>query len=215
MRALVHEPFQRAVLKELSLGVKKLFVNISRRFPSRSLKMCEKLETIYELRMLIAMKEALGIALSSKEERRRSSLQKAIGMKVPRVDENDSETALDPPLFTQFTKAGGFGSGLARNISGGGMAILTVDPPTLGQRLMVHVMEHKHGIEYIFPCCVVARVIKGNTSVSVAFEGTPSQLRIGGQGSGVWQSDSRPEGSSEQGTRKRKITKNYATFTSA
>jgi len=152
--------------------------------------MFEKLENIYELRMLVSMKELLSISLSSKEARRLSVLQKQLTMKVPRFDENDSATALDAPLFTQYTTAGGFGSGLIRNISGGGMAILTYDPPPLGQRLIVHVTEQKHGIEYIFPCYVLSRVIKGNTSISVAFEGTPSQLRVGGQGSGVWRKDS-------------------------
>ncbi len=166
--------------------------------------MFEKLENIYELRMLVSMKELLGISLSSKEARRLSVLQKQLTMKVPRFDENDSLTALETPLFTQYTTAGGFGSGLIRNISGGGMAILTYDPPPLGQRLIVHVTEQKHGIEYIFPCCVLSRVIKGNTSISVAFEGTPSQIRVGGQESGVWRTDLEEAGGTETPSRKHK-----------
>ncbi|MBN1656239.1 MAG: PilZ domain-containing protein [Deltaproteobacteria bacterium] len=166
--------------------------------------MFEKLENIYELRMLVAMKQLLGISLNSKEEKRLSSLKKLLTMKVPRFDENDTKTALETPLFTQYTTAGGFGSGLIRNLSGGGMAILTYDPPPLGQRLIVHVTEQRHGIEYIFPCFVLSRVLKGNTSISVAFEGTPSQVRVGGQGSGVWQKDGGNEGSSEQPSRKSK-----------
>lgn len=164
--------------------------------------MFEKIENIYELRMLVSMKELLGIALSSKEARRLSALQKQLSMKVPRFDENDSLTVLETPLFTQYTTAGGFGSGLIRNISGGGMAILTYDPPPLGQRLIVHVTEQKHGIEYIFPCCVLSRVIKGNTSISVAFEGTPSQIRVGGQESGVWRTDLEETGNAENLPRK-------------
>lgn len=151
--------------------------------------MYEKLESIYEYRMLFAMQEHLGIPLSAREQQRLQILGKQLSNTVPKLDENDNKTVLETPLYAQYTTAGGFGSGLVRNISGGGMAILSVDLPPLNQRLIVHVMEPKHGIEYIFPCKVMSRTMKGLTSISIAFDGTPSQLRMGSAGSGVWCTD--------------------------
>jgi hypothetical protein len=69
------------------------------------------------------------------------------------------------------------------------MAVITAEPPVLGQRLVVRIEDPMHGIEYVFPARVISRVVKGLPAMGVAFEGVPSQVRLGNRNSGVWRND--------------------------
>lgn len=149
----------------------------------------EKLDRIYELRMLLAREGELQIPLTDTESARLGRLERALGRRVPSVDERDTETWLAIALPIQFTAQGTYGSGIVRNLTGGGMAVITSELPALGQRLVVRIEDQAHGVEYVFPCRVISRVVKGLSAMGLAFEGVPSQTRLGNRNSGVWRND--------------------------
>jgi hypothetical protein len=154
--------------------------------------MGEKLERIYEYRVLFAKERELQIPLTPQQTSRMQRLREQLPVRVPSVDDRDPYTLLTTPLPVQFIAAGRFGSGTLRNVSAEGLAIATAEAPELDQRIIVHVQEALHGLEYTFPCRVVSRVVKGVTAMGVAFEGVPTQTRLGGRSSGVWRADSTP-----------------------
>ncbi len=155
--------------------------------------MGDKLERIFEYRVLHAKERELQIPLTQSESSRLERLRHQLPSRVPSLDDRDPFTLLTTPLPVQFVAAGRFGAGVLRNASAIGLAIATAEPPELGQRLIVHVQEPLHGLEYTFPCRVISRVLKGVTSMGLVFEGVPSHARIGGRSSGVWRSDTVPE----------------------
>jgi hypothetical protein len=156
--------------------------------------MGEKLERIFEYRMLYSKQRDLQIPLTPVEDQRLVRLKQQLPDRVPTVDERDAFTVLATPLAAQYVVGGSFGSGTLRNASAVGLAIATSDaPPALGERLILHVNEPQAGIEYTFPCRVVARVVKGSASMGVYFEGMPSHTRSGGRTGSVWRSDVFPE----------------------
>lgn len=155
--------------------------------------MGEKLDRIFEYRVLHAKERELEIPLTASEAARLVRLRGQLLSRVPQVDDRDPFTLLTTALPVQFIAPGGrFGSGTLRNASGEGLAVATSEPAELGARVILHVQEALHGIEYTFPCLVIARVVKGVTSMSLAFAGLPSQARMGQRSSGVWRSDATP-----------------------
>lgn len=153
--------------------------------------MGDKLEWIYEYRVLYAKQRELQIPLSREEQRRLGELRAELPSHVPTLDERDALTLLEEPLPAQFVTGGRFGSGTLRNGSSIGLAIETLeDPPALGQRLIVHIQDASRGLEYTFPCRVIARVVSAPPSMGVVFDGVPSQSRSLGRGtSGVYPSE--------------------------
>jgi hypothetical protein len=95
-----------------------------------------------------------------------------------------------------------FGSGVLRQLTGGGMAIATPEPPPLGTQVIILVKEQQHGVEYVFPCKVVSRTLRGRVGMGVAFEGIPSQTRLGNKPSGVWRSEPPETNGNPAGKRK-------------
>jgi hypothetical protein len=149
--------------------------------------MGDKLERIFEYRVLYAKQRELQIPLTRLEQERYGELRSQLPDQVPSLDERDVYTLLKNPLPAQFVAGGRFGSGTLRNGSALGLAISTTEePPALGQRLILHVQEPAQAIEYTFPCRVVSRVVKGAPSMGVVFDGVPSQTRSLGRTSGVW-----------------------------
>jgi len=152
--------------------------------------MGDQLERIYEYRVLYAKQRDLHIPLTADERARALQLQEELPDRVPAVDDRDALTVLSTPLSMQYVVAGAFGVGRVLNASAAGVAVETDDqPPNLGQRLIVHVSDSQHGVEYTFPCRVVARVIKAPASMGLRFEGMPSQTRIGHSSGLRWRSD--------------------------
>ena len=152
--------------------------------------MGETIERIFEYRLLYAKQRELQIPLSADEQRRLGELRSQLPNHVPTLDERDALTLLRFPLPVQYVAGGRFGSGVLRNGSAQGLAVETVeDPPALGQRLIVHVQESAHGLEYTFPCRVIARVVKGVPSMGVVFEGVPAETRAVARTSGVFRPD--------------------------
>lgn len=152
--------------------------------------MGDTLELIFEYRVLYAKHRDLQIPLTRDEQQRFGQLRSQLPDHVPSVDERDTDTLLERALPAQFVAGGRFGSGVLRNGSAIGLAIETHDePPALGQRLILHVQEPQRGIEYTFPCRVIARIVKGAPSMGVVFDGVPSEARSLGRSSGVFRPD--------------------------
>ena len=152
--------------------------------------MGDELARIFEYRVLYAKHRELQIPLTGSEQARFGELRGQLPDRVPNIDDRDIATLLRNPLPAQIVAGGRFGSGVLRNGSATGLAIeLGEEPPALGERLILHVQESVHALEYTFPCRVIARVVKGVTSMGVVFEGVPSQTRALGRTSGVWRHD--------------------------
>lgn len=152
----------------------------------------DKIERIYQYRVLMATRDQHQIPLDESSRQRLERLSGQLARGVPQLDDRDPYTLLTVPLPVQFIVGGSFGAGVVHNASADGLAIATEEAPPLGVRVLVHVKEPTHGVEYTFPCRVVARVVKGRRSMGVAFEGMPTQSRVGGRRSGVWRSDATP-----------------------
>ena len=149
--------------------------------------MGDTLARIFEYRVLHAKSRELQIPLSPEEQQRFGALRRELPAHVPTVDDQDVFTALNEPLPAQFVAGGRFASGILRNCTAIGLAIETLDdPPALGQRLILHVQEPEHGVEYTFPCRVIARVVVGLPSMGVVFDGVPSETRSRARTSGVF-----------------------------
>lgn len=149
--------------------------------------MGDTLARVFEYRVLYAKHRELQIPLTEEEQSRFGMLRRELPTHVPNADERDVFTLLDEPLHAQYVGAGEFQSGILRNASAIGLAIETTgDPPKLGQRLIVHVQEPDSAVEYTFPVRVIARVVVGLSSMSVVFDGVPSETRALGRGTGAF-----------------------------
>lgn len=154
--------------------------------------MGDKLDRIFEYRVLLAKQRDLGMRLSAQEQARLERLAHQLPTTVPSADDRDPYTLLSRSVPVEFVVQRQPAPGMLRNASGGGFAITTDEPPELGARVVVHVREEAHGIEYIFPGTVVSRVVKGVTAFGLSLVGLPTQTRLGGRSSGVWRSDPTP-----------------------
>ena len=155
--------------------------------------MTEKLQRIFEYRVLLSKAQKRQPELDASERQRLERLGQQLPLSVPPVDDRDPYTMLSEPLPVEFALEGRFVSGVLHNASGGGLAIATSQPPALGQQLVIHVRDRKHAVVYAFPGRVVSRVLRGVASMSVGFEGVPNQTRIAAKSSGVWLAQ-QPEG---------------------
>jgi hypothetical protein len=151
--------------------------------------MSKKLERIFEYRVLLAKARELAIPLTPDEEARLDRLGQQLPTAVPPLDDRDPYTLVSEPLPAEFVQSGRFQPCTIRNASGGGLALATVDPPVLDQRLLVHARDPRRPVEYTFPARVVSRVVRGVCGMSVAFEGLPTMRTFGGRASGVWSTE--------------------------
>src|SRR5688500_2335942 len=132
--------------------------------------MLHLLDMIYEYQLLRTKEERLQIPLDDEERARVIGLERLlVGDPPPRGEARRKTPRLLEPLPVQFTLPGGFGSGEIRNISGGGMAIVTARPPAIGTRTIVRVADATAGVEYVFPGRVVWRAVDGKPTMGVAF----------------------------------------------
>jgi hypothetical protein len=151
--------------------------------------MPDKLQRIFEYRVLLSRARELGIPLSDDEAAHLDLLGQELPSGVPPIDERDAHTVLPQPVPVEIVHAGRFQACTLRNAASGGLALVTAVPPQLGQRVLVHVRNPKRPVEYTFPARVVSRVVRGVCGMSVAFEGLPSQRALGGRTSGVFATD--------------------------
>lgn len=151
--------------------------------------MAKKLERIFEYRVLLSKARELGIPLTPEEEARLDRLGQQLPTSVPPLDDRDPYTMMADPVPAEVVQGGRFQPCTIRNASGGGFALATLEPPPLGQRVLVQVREPQSPVEYTFPAQVVSRVVRGVSGMSVAFEGLPTQRTLGGRTSGVFTTD--------------------------
>jgi hypothetical protein len=151
--------------------------------------MAEKFERIFEYRVLLSKALELHIPLTGEQELRLRRLQQQLPQAVPALDDRDPYTLMPEPLHAEVVCAGRFSGCTLRNASGAGLAMTMPEPPALGQRVLVHVRDPHHSMQYTFPARVVSRVIKGTSGMSVAFEGLPSQAPSTPRSSGVFRAE--------------------------
>jgi len=141
--------------------------------------MGDKLERIFELRVLYARERELSVRLTRAEQTKLLDLKQQLPDRIPAVDDRDTLTVLAEQLPVQYVVSGRLAAGRLRNASAAGLAVGTDDtPPSLGQRVIVYVHDLERSVEYTFPCRVVARVVQLPASMGVRFEGMPSQTRM-------------------------------------
>lgn len=160
----------------------------------------DKLQRIFEYRVLLARREDLRITLDSEEQEHLTRLHEQLRTSVPQLDARDVYTLVTEPWPVQMALAGRFVTGTVRNASGGGFAIETADPPALGETVVLQVTSAQHGAEYTFPATAIWRVVRGTPSVGVAFAGTPTKAPIG-RFSGVYAKDEVPAAAVEAAKR--------------
>ncbi|MET0389225.1 MAG: PilZ domain-containing protein [Polyangiales bacterium] len=155
--------------------------------------MGDKLERIFEFRVLYSKLRDLRVPLTLVEKQRLRRLKQDLADYVPSVNERDALTMLAAPLVAKYVVNGRFGAGTLRNASALGLAVETGDePPELGRRLMLHLHDLGYGTEYTFPCRVVARVVKAPASIGLRFEGMPSKTRSAEASRPIWRADAFP-----------------------
>ncbi|MGD8858748.1 MAG: hypothetical protein PVI30_01980 [Myxococcales bacterium] len=154
--------------------------------------MADKLQRIFEYRVLLSRAREHQIPLTEQEQARLSRLEHQLGSGVPSVDDRDPFTMLPRPQRADYVHAGRFGVGEIRNATRDGLAITTDEPPPLGQRVIVHVGDAERPIEYTFPARVIVRVLRGEPAMGLAFDGMPTQNRAGARQSGVFRADETP-----------------------
>lgn len=151
--------------------------------------MFAEIDRVYEYRALLALQHAGGRAWGPQEAERIDRLERALPLHLPTVDDPDPRAQLPHALPAHFTVMGEGVIGVVRVMTGMGLCLVTAEPPHLGNRIRVHVADPSHGVEYVFPGRVVARIVRGTTSATVSFTGAPSLARSGGRVSGVWRPD--------------------------
>ena len=139
--------------------------------------MSYRLEWIFQYRVLLSKATELHIALTPAEHSRLERLRAQLPSDVPELDSH-ADSHLPEPLRAEYIQAGRFHAGRVCNASGGGMAVLTAEPPDGGQHIQLHVWDPSHSVEYIFPVRVVGRISSEATGMRVVFEGLPAQRLV-------------------------------------
>jgi hypothetical protein len=131
------------------------------------------LELIYEYQLLRAKRDRLDIPLDDQERAR------LIGLSQLLAGEGDRGRRAMPrfpfPTSVSFTLPGGFETGEVKNLSGEGLAIATAQPPGVGTRILVRVLDPTAACEYFFPCRVVWSRRTAPPGMGVAFDGMPTK----------------------------------------
>ena len=132
------------------------------------------LSMIYEHQLLRSKERDLDIVLDDAERVRLMGLARLLRGETP--DPRQRVFArVKMTLPVQFTRPGGFESGEIRDLSGGGFLILTARPQEIGTRVIVRVEDPQAGCEYVFPCVVRWRALRGPGRMGVALDGVPSR----------------------------------------
>jgi PilZ domain-containing protein len=143
------------------------------------------LEMIYEYQRLRSKEQNLSIDLDDSERVRLMGLHRLLSGERFNAARRDF-LRVQLPLPVQFTLPGGFDSGEIRDLSGGGFCIVTLQPPAQGTRLVVRVADPLGGSEYVFPCRVVWRAMRGPARMGVELDGVPHRSAFLSEDTGVW-----------------------------
>ncbi len=131
------------------------------------------LDAVYEYQRLFHKEESLGIALTPDEDAQRTGLRRLLrGQFAGEEGSPTRGTRLPRPRRVQLTVSGGFRAGELRNVSAGGVAVVSDDPPPPRSRSLVQVFDDERRLEFVFP----GRVVWGSGRVvGIAFDGMPSR----------------------------------------
>lgn len=146
------------------------------------------LEMIYEYQLLGSKERHLSIELDEAQRVRLMGLHRLLQGETLDPASRRELVRVRMRLPVHFTMPGGFETGEVRDLSGGGICILTSQPPPDGTRLVVRLTDEPSGWEYVFPCRVVWRAERGPGRMGVRFDGVPhrASCAAGVDESGVW-----------------------------
>lgn len=154
--------------------------------------MVDRLEKLFELRVLWARAHGQRESLLPSEAARLHVLLSAFPPGVPNLDPRDTATTLAQPLPAHLSVSGHFRTAMVHNLAADGLALMTETLPALDQWVTLTIGDPETEFEYLFPCRVAARVLTGHTWLGLRFAGTPAQRRARGLSSGVWGRDAPP-----------------------
>lgn len=147
--------------------------------------MLNVLDLVFEYQHLLHKEQTLEIELDESERARLVGLERLLRGQYLGRAEPSKGTRLLEPVPVQFTIPGGFCAGELRNVSAGGVAIVTDRAPEIGTRTILRVGDATH-FEYVFP----GRVVWSNGRVlGVAFDGMPTRTLFTADDSGAWKSN--------------------------
>lgn len=142
------------------------------------------LEMIYEYQLLRSKERNLSIELDDGERVRLMGLYRLLQGETIDPTSRRELIRVKIPMPVQFTLPGGFESGEIRDASGGGFCIATAHPPAEGTRIIVRVADAS--CEYVFPCRVVWRALRGPGRMGVELDGVPNRSFLSDEETGVW-----------------------------
>lgn len=148
--------------------------------------MADRLDRIFELRTLWARAHGQHTSISGSERVRLHRLLSDFQPGVPSYNSRDPYTSLPTPLPAHLAVNGHFHVASVGNLAADGVAIATEALPELDQWVTLTICDEGHGIDYLFPCRIVSRVMSGPTWLGLRFAGAPGQNRVQGRTSGVW-----------------------------
>jgi len=151
--------------------------------------MTDLLDMVYEYRLLLAKAEQLQIPLDDGEMARLVGLARLLEGEAPSKEARRRMPRLPFPSAVQFTIPGGFAIGEVRNVSGGGLSVVTRARVDEHARTIVRVTRPSEGVEYVFPCRVAWRATDGRPMVGLAFDGVPSLTSYVAAPRGAWSED--------------------------
>lgn len=153
--------------------------------------MTDLLDMVYEYRLLLSKAERLQIPLDEGETARLMGLARLLEGEAPSKDARRRMPRLPFPSAVQFTIPGGFAIGEVRNVSGGGLSVITRARVDEHARTIVRIARPSEGVEYVFPCRVAWRTIDGLPMVGFEFDGVPSLTSYSAAPRGAWGADLR------------------------
>lgn len=153
--------------------------------------MTDLLDMVYEYRLLLAKEERLQIPLDEDETARLMGLARLLEGEAPSKEARRRMPRLPFPSAVQFTIPGGFALGEVRNVSGGGLSVVTRARVDEHARTIVRITRPSEGDEYVFPCRVAWRATDGRPMVGLEFDGVPSLTRYAAAPRGAWSADLR------------------------
>lgn len=148
--------------------------------------MSERLQQVVEYRRLAARRDAGRVEdLAPGDWYRLAALGDRLPRGVPGAGGADSHARLKPPMDVALSVGGQRMAGSLRDLTVDGLGVTVDPPPPLGALATVHVALPSARVEYQLVGRVVGRVVKGETSVSIALEGEIRLAPRARQSSGV------------------------------
>jgi hypothetical protein len=135
-----------------------------------------------EYRTLVGKRDQLGYPLGSLEQARLDELEAFFARQVdpdrlPYASRERAREAIS--LVVTFSSGSDPAHGEARNVSPEGMFIATWDPPPIGTRTVVRVIDRTTGEEWRFGAEVVRLAVGPLGGIGLRFKGIPLRLRLG------------------------------------